>query len=74
LCRAGGLLRKTIHSTPTFHRQEWQDTVFVELDGNIPGMKGLLVARVLLFFSFHYHNQDLSCALINWFVHDSDDP
>lgn len=35
-------------------------------------MEGMEVGRVLLFFSFRYREQTMSCALINWFVHDEE--
>ncbi|KAH9008341.1 hypothetical protein EDB83DRAFT_2509114 [Lactarius deliciosus] len=45
-------------------------------DGAIkPGMEGMEIGRVLLFFSFEYRRKNFSCALINWFVHtDERDP
>ena len=52
------------------------DTVFVSLDESQPGMHGMLIARVLLFFSFYdpYLTKSLPCALVNWFVPDEDKP
>jgi hypothetical protein len=45
------------------------DTVFVDSGGNrADPLGGLLVARVLLFFSFHYHAELYSCALVEWFL------
>lgn len=73
LCGAGGMRREQIRSTPCFHGHPRRDTVFVVLDDSQPGMKGMEIARVLLFFSFHYRRKSFSCALINWFVH-SDEP
>ena len=69
LCGAGGMKRERIRSTPSFHGHPRHDTVFVVLDDSQPGMKGMEIGRVLLFFSFHYRRKDYSCALINWFVH-----
>jgi len=36
----------------------------------------MLVAHVLLFFSFHsvYLDKDVLCALVNWFMPDGDEP
>jgi hypothetical protein len=53
-----------------------RDCVFV---GNAdspdaPGFKSLLVARVLLFFSFKYNNVRHPCALIHWFSTLGDNP
>lgn len=72
LCGAGGLYRERICSAPSFHGHERRDTVFVVLDESQVGMKGMEIGRVLLFFSFHYHRQTFSCALINWFIHDEE--
>jgi hypothetical protein len=72
LCGAGGLRRERIRSTPCFHGSERRDTVFVVLDEEMSGMEGMEIARVLLFFSFHYCRKDYACALINWYVHDDE--
>ena len=38
-------------------------------------MAWLLLACVPLFFSFHYHHKDFSCAFVNWFIpHDREQP
>ena len=50
------------------------DTVFVETDAELPGMLGMFIARVLLLFSFSFHDQDYSCALIHWFIPVGDGP
>jgi hypothetical protein len=69
LCGAGGMKSECIWSTPSFHGYARRDTVFVVLNDSQPGMEGMEIGRVLLFFSFHYRRKDYSCALINWFVH-----
>ena len=69
LCRAGGLHCELIRSTPSFHRHERRDTVFVVLDES---KKGMEIGCVLLFFSFQYRRQNFSCVLINWFIHDDE--
>ena len=74
LCGVGGLLRERIHSTPNFHSAPCRDTVFVELDGDQLGLLGMVIAHVLLLFSFHYCRKDHSCTLVNWFLHDEDTP
>jgi len=66
------MCRERIWSTPCFHGYPRHDTAFVVLDDSQPGMEGMEVGRVLLFFSFHYHHESHSCALINWFVHDNE--
>jgi hypothetical protein len=69
LCGAGGMRRERIRSTPCFHGHPQRDTVFVVLDDSQPGMDGMEIGRVLLFFSFTFHRKAYSCTLINWFVH-----
>jgi hypothetical protein len=69
LCGTGGMKRERIQSTPCFHGYPHCDTVFVVLDDSQAGMEGMEIRRILLFFSFHYHRKNYSCALINWFVH-----
>jgi hypothetical protein len=64
--------REQIRSTPFFHGHPRRDTAFVVLDDSKPGMEGMEVGRVLLFFSFHYRQKSHSCTLINWFVHDNE--
>ncbi|KAI6041927.1 hypothetical protein EDC04DRAFT_2867018 [Pisolithus marmoratus] len=51
-----------------------QNTIFLEKDQDKPGMKGLHVARVFLFFSFTYDSIKYPCALIHWFTMVSDEP
>lgn len=77
LCGAGGMHREHIRSTPTWQGDTARrDTVFVSLDESKPGMEGMLVARVLLFFSFYdsHLEKDIPCALVNWFVLDGEEP
>jgi hypothetical protein len=40
------------------------------MDEALPGMRGMLIARVLMFFQYHdsYLDKDVPCALVNWFV------
>ena len=46
-----------------------QDCVYVLDDDTQPGFQGLLVARVLLLFSFKdLHNIQYPCALVSWFT------
>ena len=69
VCGAGGMKSECIWSTPCFHGYPCRDTVFVVLNDSLPGMKGMEIGFVLLFFSFHYHQNEYFCALINGFVH-----
>jgi hypothetical protein len=72
LCGPGGMHWERIRSTPAFHGHPRRNTVFVVLDDSKPGMEGMEVGQVLLFFSFGYHRKTYSCVLINWFVHNDE--
>ena len=72
-CGAGGLIQETIHSSPSYHGGLHRDTVFVSVDSADPGIEGMMVAHVLLFFSFNYWRRDFSCALVHWFIYDEYD-
>ncbi|KDR82217.1 hypothetical protein GALMADRAFT_58542, partial [Galerina marginata CBS 339.88] len=74
LCGTGGLHRERIRSSPCFFGHPRRDTVFVVLDEEKRGMAGMVIARVLLFFSFNYRRRDYSCALVNWFVTTDEKP
>ena len=75
LSGSGGLQRERIRSTPCFFGHPRRDTVFVVTDDSQPGMEGMEIGRVQLFFSFQYRRKDYACALINWFIHgDERDP
>jgi hypothetical protein len=75
LCGAGGMRCEQIRSNPSFYGHPHRDTVFIILDDFKPGMEGMEIRRVLLFFSFFYHRKSHSCAFINWFVlNDDPDP
>ena len=50
------------------------DTVFVETDPEQPGMQGMHVARVFLFFNFVLESISYPCALIHWFEKVDDMP
>lgn len=50
------------------------DCVFVAQDNNLPGFRGLLVARVHLFFSFKFQAVLYPCALVSWFSSVDDEP
>ena len=52
------------------------DCIFVETDPDAPGMAGLDIAHVILFFSCTFDGLKYSCALVQWFsrVGQSADP
>lgn len=73
LCGAGGMYHEHIHSNPSwYNNRSHHDTVFVVLDESQAGMHGMLVAHVLLFFSYYdaYLDESVPCALVNWFIPD----
>ncbi|KAJ7106757.1 hypothetical protein C8R44DRAFT_638284, partial [Mycena epipterygia] len=71
LCGAGGMYRERIRSNPNWHGSYARhDTVFVETDAEQPGMLGMSIGRVHLFFSFTYRGSDHSCALVHWLSPD----
>lgn len=74
LCGAGGMQHEIIRSTPDFRGGPRYDTVFVEVDADQTGFLGMMVARVFLFFSFHYRRKEYSCALAQWYIHEGDVP
>ncbi|KAJ7163934.1 hypothetical protein C8R43DRAFT_1168740 [Mycena crocata] len=67
LCGAGGMYRERIRANPNWHGQYPRyDTVFVVTDPVLPGMPGMDIGRVLLFFSFTYRDTHYPCALLHW--------
>lgn len=72
LCGTSGMYRETIRSTPCWRGEyERRDTVFIGLNDDLPGMAGMAVGRVFLFFSFTHENCEYPCALIQWFMPDN---
>jgi hypothetical protein len=75
LCGAGGMYRECIRSNMRWKGKPRHDTVFVKISDDEGGvMNGMLIARVLLFFSFHVPilREVFPCALVNWFIPVSD--
>ena len=76
MCGAGGMYRERIRANRGWKGKSRYDTVFVKVfedddhDTSSQIMCGMLVARVLLFFSFHDPLMDweIPCALVNWFM------
>jgi hypothetical protein len=74
-----GMFHETIRATPSWNRGEIPgpryDCVFVSNGENSEcNMSGLLVARVLLLFSFMINGDLHQCALIHWFSIFGDQP
>ncbi|KAI0357042.1 hypothetical protein OH77DRAFT_1531956 [Trametes cingulata] len=71
----GGMHRELIRSNPSWYGQYPRyDTVLVNVDPTQPGMRGMLVARVRLFFSFTFDYQKYPCAFVEWFAPQDDAP
>ena len=74
----GGLYRETIRCTP-----RWQtgnvtaprrDCIILNTGSDAPGMRGLDIARIHLFFSFEFRDELFSCALVHHFCKSFNDP
>ena len=73
----GGMRRERIRAIKSWRRGPPRyDCIFVETDPDAPGMAGLDIARVRLFFSCNYNGVKYPCALVQWFsrVGQSADP
>lgn len=67
--------RERIRSTPSWRNgPPRHDCVFVETDTTKPGMRGMHVARIKLFFSFKFDEAVYPCALVEWFEAAEDTP
>ncbi|KDQ49060.1 hypothetical protein JAAARDRAFT_143949 [Jaapia argillacea MUCL 33604] len=75
LSGVGGMYRERIRAMPSWRKGPGRyDCVFVHDDPSVPRMAGLDIAWVRLFFSFKYLGKLYSCALVEWFVRESDSP
>ncbi|KAF5379427.1 hypothetical protein D9615_006625 [Tricholomella constricta] len=75
VCGAGGMHRERIRSNPNW-RGEYPryDTVLVDTNADRPGMLGMTVGRVLLFFAFTFRDVYYPCALVHWLIPVGDGP
>ena len=63
-----GIQHEFIHSTPLWRNEAPRyDCVFINVNPDTEPMKGLEVARVLSFFSFHFKGSYYPCAVVHWF-------
>lgn len=74
-----GAVHQVIHCAPSWnHGPPRYDCVFVNNDPDLPGFEGLYVGQVLLLFSIrsqiHRRDQDIPCALVQWFEVVGDEP
>ncbi|KAF8487903.1 hypothetical protein F5888DRAFT_1796499 [Russula emetica] len=67
LCGAGGMYQERIRCNPSW-RDEYAryDTVFIQTGPDVGGMKGMVIGRVHLFFSFTSGGSCYPCALVEW--------
>jgi hypothetical protein len=71
----GGMRRERIRAVKSWRKGPGRyDTIFVNTDPSIEGMRGLEVARVRLFFSFSHDCVEYPCALVHWFSRVGDLP
>ncbi|KAK7049380.1 hypothetical protein VNI00_005981 [Paramarasmius palmivorus] len=74
-CGNGGMYAERIRSHPNWlGHYPRHDTVFVTVDEDKPGIEGMVVGRVKLFFSFKYKEIEYPCALMEWFTRSMDTP
>jgi hypothetical protein len=67
--------REWIRASPSWRNGPPRyDCVFLNTDPTAEGMRGLDVARVLLFFSFEYDSTTYPCALVRWLSRVGDGP
>lgn len=71
----GGMRREIIRATPSWRRGPPRyDTVFVNSNPDLEGMRGLDVVRVMQFFSFKFRSRTYPCALVRWYSRVGDEP
>lgn len=71
----GGMRRERIRAVKSWRNGPGRyDTIFVNTDPSMDGVRGLDVARVQLFFSFSHDGVEYPCALVRWFSRVGDSP
>ena len=67
-CGLWGMCHERIRSCPVWQKKApWCDCALVVEDDDKPGMKGMNVVRIQLFFSFIHLDEYYPCALVEWF-------
>ena len=67
-CGLRGMRRERIRSCSLWRgKAPRRDCALVVEDEDKPGMRGMNVARIQLFFSFSYDGKKYPCALVEWF-------
>lgn len=68
LAGPGGMHREFVRCSPSWYGgRPRYDTVLVKTDEDAPGMLGMTVGRVRMFFSFTFRYVRYQCALVEWF-------
>ncbi|KAF8256742.1 hypothetical protein EI94DRAFT_1639319 [Lactarius quietus] len=67
-------MQEWIRSTPSWYDNPCRDMVYVVLDDSLPGLEGMVIACVQLFFLFTYRRVNHCCTFVNWFVREDDEP
>jgi hypothetical protein len=67
--------REHIRATSSWRKgQARYDTVLVNSNPDVGGVRGFEVARVFFLFTFQYENKEYPCALIQWYSHVGSEP
>ena len=68
-CGLHGIRRERIRSCPLWRgKAPRRDCAFIVEDEDKPGMRGMNIARIQLFFSFSHNDKQYPCALVKWFT------
>jgi hypothetical protein len=76
ICGSQGMTCQVIHSTSCWKNGPARyDCILVDNDPTLPGIAGMYVGQVILFFSFKYRGYDYyPCALVKWFIMIDENP
>ncbi|KAF8273046.1 hypothetical protein EI94DRAFT_47230 [Lactarius quietus] len=70
-----GMHQECIRSNPCWCKHlPRRDTVFIERDPTLPGIRGLDIVQLLVLFSFVWMGVLYPCALVRWFTYIADEP
>ena len=66
--------REKLRANPRWRGFKRYDCVLINEDPCKPGLDGMHVARVHMFFSFMHNDVEYQCALVHWFIRSFDNP
>jgi hypothetical protein len=70
-----GMRREYIRSTNDWWKTGPRyDVAFLNREPDLPGMRGIDVAQIRLFFSFNHEGMTYPCALVHWFKVIGEEP